>query len=229
MRIEFFDEIFDKEKEDPIKETHVIDNVDFQKETFYLCNRPYRFAKYDEDFNITEGQSYLCFVTDDGYFAGLNDDDEKGYFCINVLDDDEEIGFVEGEAPTGIYGSFYEDYDFRRDTEIGILPFDRIEKDMSLVWILDDDDEDGAMGRIVEVQVTANSPQDIRVKIPEESKEDILYCAVMQGLDLIGFVTEYDAETCEYKCISAEMMATDLCRKIYELKAMEKQESSLLD
>ena len=227
MRIDdLFGEIFEEEK--PVKQQPVVDAVDFQKETFYLCNRSYRFAKYDEDANITEDQGYLCFVSDEGYFAGFNDDDDTGYFCIEVWNDEESIGFVEGEMPTGIYGSFYEGYNFRRDTEINILPFDRIEKDMSLVWILDDDDEDGADGRIVDVEVIANKPQDIRVKIIEESDENILGCAVMQGLSLVGFITEYDAENGEYKCISAELMAIDLCRKIYEQKVLEAMHESKL-
>lgn len=220
MKIDdLFGEILDEEK--PAKKQLVIDAVDFQKETFYLCNRPYRFAKYNENANITEGQTHLCFVTDEGYFAGFNDDDETTYFCIEVLENGEGIGFVEGEIPTGIYGSFYEDHDFSRDTKIDILPFEHIEKDQSLVWILDDDDEDGAMGRVVDVQVTANTPQDIRVKIINESNENILGCAVIQGLSLVGFVTEYDAENGEYKCISAELMAIDLCRKIYEYKVRQ--------
>ena len=85
MKIDdLFGEILDEEK--PAKKQSDIDAVNFQKETFYLCNRPYRFAKYNEIANITEGQTHLCFVTDEGYFAGFNDDDETTYFCIEVLE-----------------------------------------------------------------------------------------------------------------------------------------------
>ena len=50
----------------------------------------------------------------------------------------------------------------------------------------------------------------------------------MQGLSLVGFVTEYEAENGEYKCISAEMIAIDLCCKIYEHKVRQAMNNSEL-
>lgn len=195
-----------------------VEPVDYRTEKFYLCNKAYDSAKYKENGDVVKDKSTVCFATSDGYFAALDDSDTNEYFTVELLENDSAIGFMMGNMPTGVYGVFYEDYNFRRDLEVGILTFDHIEKDGALVWILDDDDEDGAMGRVVDVQVTANTPQDIRVKIINESNENILGCAVIQGLSLVGFVTEYDAKNDEYNCISAEMMAIDLCRKIYEHK-----------
>lgn len=199
-----------------------VEPVDYRTEKFYLCNKAYDSAKYNENGDVVNDKSTICFATNEGYFAALDDKDSDEYFTVELLEQDGAIGFIMGNMPTGIYGVFYEDYNFRRDLEVDILPFDRIEKDGALVWILVDDDEDGAAGHVVDVQVTANSLQDIRVKICGESNENILGCAVMQGLSLVGLITEYDAENHEYKCISAELLAVDLCRKIYEHRVLEK-------
>lgn len=187
-----------------------------------LTNKAYDSAKYKENGDVVNDKSTVCFATSDGYFAALDDSDTNEYFTVELLENDGAIGFMMGNMPTGIYGVFYEDYNFRRDLEVDILPFNHIEKEGALVWILDDDDEDGAAGRVVEVQVTANSLQDIRVKIINESNENIIGCAVVQGLSLVGFVIDYDAKNHEYKCISAEVLAVDLCRKIYEHRVLEK-------
>lgn len=194
-----------------------VEPIDYRTEKFYLCNKIYDSAKYKENGDVVNDKSTVCFATNEGYFAALDDNDSNEYFTVELLEQDGAIGFMMGNMPTGIYGVFYEDYNFRRDLEVGILPFDHIEKEGALVWILDDNDEDGAMGHVLEnVEVTANTPQDIRVKIAGVLDENIIGCAVMQGLNLVGFVTEYDAENCEYKCISAELLAIDFCRKIYE-------------
>ena len=203
-----------------------VEPIDYRTEKFYLCNKAYDSAKYKENGDVVNDKSTVCFATNEGYFAALDGNDSNEYFTVELLEQDGAIGFMMGNMPTGIYGVFYEDYNFRRDLEVSILPFDLIEKDGALVWILDDDDEDGAAGRVIDVEVTANSLQDIRVKILGESNENILGCAVVQGLSLVGFVTEYDDEKHEYKCISAELLAVDLCRKIYEhrvLKAMRER------
>ena len=193
-----------------------VEPIDYRTEKFYLCNKVYDSAKYNENGDVVNDKSTVCFVTNEGYFAALDDNDNNEYFTVELLEQDGAIGFIMGNMPTGVYGVFYEDYNFRRDLEVGILPFGHIEKDGALAWILDDNDEDGAAGHVVDVEVTANSLQDIRVKLCGESNENILGCAVVQGISLVGFVTEYDAENHEYKCISAELLAVDLCRKIYE-------------
>lgn len=199
-----------------------VEPVDYRTEKFYLCNKVYDSAKYKENGDVVNDKSTVCFATNDGYFVALDDSDTGEYFTVELLENDGSIGFMMGNMPTGVYGVFYEDYNFRRDLEVGILPFDHIEKDGALVWILDDNDEDGAVGHVVDVEVTANSLQDIRIKILGESNENIIGCAVVQGLSLVGFVTEYDVENNEYKCISAELLAVDLCRKIYEHRVWEK-------
>ena len=204
-----------------------VEPIDYRTEKFYLCNKVYDSAKYKENGDVVNDKSTVCFATNEGYFAALDDSDTDEYFTVELLEQDGAIGFMMGNMPTGIYGVFYEDYNFRRDLEVSILPFDHIKNDGALVWILDDDDEDGAAGRVVDVQVTANTIKDIRVRVIGESNENIIGCAVVQGLSLVGFVTEYDAENREYKCISAELLAVDLCRKIYEhsvLTAMRERE-----
>ena len=50
----------------------------------------------------------------------LNDKDNAKYLNVEVLGDDTAIGFVIGNMPTGIYGRFYEDFDFRKEIEMKI-------------------------------------------------------------------------------------------------------------
>lgn len=203
-----------------------IEPIDHRNEKFFWCNKPYNFAKYKETGDVTMGESTLCFATSEGYFAGLNDGDAETYFNIEVLEDDGAVAFVMGTMPTGIYGMFYEGQEFLKDLDmtVDICPFDEIEKDEAKLRIPDKNEGFSCD----DVFVTPYAPDNIRVS-SIDGLEDLpaIGAAVMQGEKLIAFVTEYDTEKHEYKCVAAEMIAIDLCRKIYEhrvYQAMKQRE-----
>ena len=203
-------------KEEPIK----VEPIDHRKEKFFWCNKPYDFAKYKENGDVTMGESTLCFATSEGYFAGLNDGDTETYFNIEALENDEAVAFVMGTMPTGIYGSFYEGQEFLKDLDmtVDILPFNEIYQGEAELRI---PDKDGCFscGNVI---IFPDVPNNIRVcSIRGLEDPPAIGAAVMQGEELAAFVTEHDAENHEYKCISAEMMAMDLCRKIYEHRILE--------
>lgn len=203
-------------KEEPIK----VEPIDHRKEKFFWCNKPYDFAKYKENGHVTMGESTLCFATSEGYFAGLNDGDPETYFNIEALEDDGAVAFVMGTMPTGIYGSFYEGQEFLKDLNmtVDILPFNEIYQGEAELRI---SDKNGSF-TCDDVLVSPYAPNDIRVSSIDGLEDPpAIGAAVMQGEELAAFVTEYDAEKHEYKCVSAEMMAMDLCCKIYEHRVFE--------
>lgn len=209
-----------------LKEDISVEPVDYKKEKFYWCNRICDLAKYKENGETTMGESSLCFATSEGYFAALNDEDTEQYFNIEVVDDNGAFAFVMGTMPTGIYGMFYEGQEFLKDPDMQVE-----------LRLFDDIDIGEAELRIPnknggftcdKVTASPHEPDNIIISSIEELEDPpAIGAAVMQGGELIAFVTEYNAEKHEYRCISAEMMAIDLCRKIYEhrvYQAMKQRE-----
>ena len=202
------------------KERIEVEPIDYRNEKFFWCNKPYDFAKYKENGDVIMGESTLCFATSEGYFAGLNDGDPEEYFNIEALDDDRAVAFVMGTMPTGIYGSFYEDQKFLKDLDmmVNILPFNEIyqgEAELRISY------QNGGF-TCRDVLVYPNTLNDIRVSsIDRLDDPPAIGAAVMQGEKLAAFIIGYDAEKHEYKCVSAEMMAIDLCRKIYEYRVYQ--------
>ena len=198
-----------------LKEDIAVEPVDYKKEKFYWCNRICDFAKYKENGETTMGESSLCFATSEGYFAALNDEDAKQYFNIEVVDNEGAFAFVMGTMPTGIYGMFYEGQEFLKDPDmqVELRLFDDIDIGEAELRI---PDKNGGF-TCDEVKVSPLAPDNIIVSSIDGLEDPpAIGAAVMQSGELIAFVTEYNAEKHEYKCISAEMMAIDLCRKIYE-------------
>lgn len=198
-----------------LKEDVSVDPVDYKKEKFYWCNQICGFAKYKENGETTMGEGSLCFATSEGYFAALNDEDTEQYFNIEVVDDNGAFAFVMGAMPTGIYGMFYEDQEFLNDPDmqVELRLFDDIDSGEAELRI---PDKNGGF-TCDEVKVSPLAPDNIIVSSIDGLEDPpAIGAAVMQGEELIAFVTEYDAEKHEYKCVAAEMIAIDLCRKIYE-------------
>ena len=196
-----------------LKKEHNIEPVEFEKQKFYLHNRLHDFVKYRKDGEDTTVKSVICFANEDGYFAMLNDGDKETYCDIEPLENENAIGFLIDEMPTGLYGIFYEDFDFKDETSINIRKFDEIDEGEAEVWIPQETGgfvKDAASVKLLDVD-------NIRLKTSDDEFDtSMIGSAVIQGCELIAIVTGYDSEKREYICISAEMIAIDLCRKIYE-------------
>ena len=200
-----------------------VEPIDYRKETFYCCNNVYDVAKYDEDGKVTMGEGVLCFATREGYFAGMNDGDITHHFSAEYLKNDEAVAFVMGGMPTGVYGSFYEDQEFLTDPimEVTIRPFREICEGEGEIRIPQKDGNTACD----DVFIRPYSPVDIRVRpLIDWDEPATIGSAIQQSGELVGFVKEYDAINREYQCVSAEAMAADLCRKIYEQRVREEMQ-----
>lgn len=191
--------------------------IDYHTEKFYLCNKPYDFAKYNQEDEVTYSECPICLATEEGYFIGFNDNDDTEYFNVEALENDQAVAFVMGNVSTGIYGRFYDLQKFSTgaDSAVNICIFSKIKNGDGVLKFVD---KDGAI-QLSNIGISANAPDDIRIVSAEKS--DPFYpigAAIMQDDMLVAFVADYDVAHKEYKCISAEMMAADLCRKIYEHK-----------
>ncbi|MBR2043542.1 MAG: hypothetical protein IJ946_04310 [Clostridia bacterium] len=203
-----------------LKKDISVEPVDYKREKFYWCNRICDFAKYKENGETKMSESVLCFATSEGYFAAFNDEDTEQYFNIEAVDDNGAFAFVMGAMPTGIYGMFYEGQEFLKDPDmqVKLRLFDDIDSGKAELRI---PDKNGGF-TCDEVKVSPLAPDNIIVSsIDGLGDPPAIGAAVMQGEELIAFITEYNAEKHEYKCVAAEMIAIDLCRKIYEHKVRQ--------
>lgn len=191
--------------------------IDYTKEKFFLCSKLYEFAKYKENGDEINSKCNICFATSEGYFATLDDNDNAEYHNVEVLGDNTAIGFVIKNMPTGIFGRFYEDFDFRKEIEMKIKEYPDIKKGKAEIWA---PTEDGFVKS--PTQISPLYIDDVKLKIDDAlPREDMIGSVVVQDGELVAIVTEYDGENKEYKCITAELMAIDLCRKIYEQRVSE--------
>lgn len=191
--------------------------IDYHTEKFYLCGKPYNFAKYNQNGETTYSECPICLVSSDGYFIALNDKDNAEYSDVEALENDKAVAFVMEDVSSGIYGRFYDskksliDY----DSVINVCVFSEIKSGGGILRITN---KDGS-SHYSNVEILANSPYDIRITSTENAKDRYpVGSAVMQDEKVVAFITNYDTERGEYKCISAELMASDLCRKLYEHK-----------
>ena len=208
-----------------LKEKIVVEPVDFDEQNFFTCLRALDFAKYTEDGAVTLGECKMAFANDEGYFVALNDDDKQEYFNIEALEDGEAIGYVMGNMPTGLYGRLYEDYDFRTDRDVSILKYPEIYEGEAELYI---PQQSGGFTKD-SVKILSINPNEIIVgEIDGLEVPPAIGALVMQGEELAAIVVEYDAENHNYKCISAHIMAIDLCRKIYEHKVFQQMQKQKL-
>lgn len=195
-----------------LKKELLAEPVEFSEQKFFLCNHRCDFAKYKENGETVEGKNNICFANEEGYFTALNDDDNEVYCDIEPLGENGAIGYMMGDMPTGIYGMFYEDFDFKNGTEIKIKEYPDIKNGNAQLWIPDDNGE----FKKEDISIKKLDVDDIRFKSKLKFEDAIIGSAVIQDGDLVAIVTDYNEKKQEYKCISAELMATDLCRMIYE-------------
>lgn len=199
-----------------LKKKLLVDPVEFSEQKFFLCNRRCDFAKYKETGETVESKNNICFASAEGYFAVVNDDDDQEYIDVEPLGDAGAIGYIMGCMPTGIYGMFYENFDFKNGTEIKIKQYLDIKNGKADLWI---PRENGEFKK-ENISIKKLDVDDIRFESQLNFDDSIIGSAVIQDGDLVAIVTDYNEEKQEYKCIPAELMAVDLCRKIYEHRVL---------
>ena len=194
--------------------------VDYREEKFILCNKRYDMVEYTEKGQIALGEYTLLLATREGFFAGLGNPQASEGHHLELTENGESVAFVMATMPTRLFGSFYEGQECFDDpfAAVTIRPFCEIEKGKATIKFpgetVDDFWDD--------IYIDPRDINDIRLSGIEESESSrAIGAAIFQGPDLIAFVTEYDASNREYKCISAEMIAIDFCRKIYEQRIRE--------
>ena len=104
-----------------------------------------------------------------------------------------------------------------KQQKVKIKEYTDINKGKAEIWA---PSEDGFVK--LPAQISPVDIDDVKLKIDDAlPREDMIGSVVVQDGELVAIVTEYDGESEEYKCISAELMAVDLCRKIYERRVSE--------
>lgn len=197
---------------------HPDEAIDPSKEKFVLCNRPIDVTKYRENGEAVMGKSHICFATSDGYFAALNDDDNETYPTIELTDKNTAVGYVLDCMPTGLFGTFYEDYDHKAKKFI-VAPFNTLHEGEAELWLCT---ENGGYDKH-KVWMSLDNTNNIRLSTRKDFAAcDIAGTAVIQNGRLAAITTGYDTENNNIRCIAAELMAADLCRKIYEQRVHDR-------
>lgn len=207
---------------------HEFHNIDTYE--LGVCARQYLYVMHLKRFDgqgteFSEG--VVSFVTDDGYFASLGHSEDHAYLEKGAIDlyaqhgdadEPEVIGWALRTSPTGIHGKFAEEYAPPVECKMKVLTMKELRLDSAEVWM----------------PFLASDPIRYTVKIialPKESAMDsILFEAdepniigIHKGID--GSVIVQDGKIAavvrrakgkHLECVSAELVAVDLFRMMYE-------------
>ncbi len=195
---------------------------DLYKEVFCLYAKPYTFLKYKDDGETDKSKARVVMATEQGYFATLKHPDTTEYHSVEIVSDEEAVGFIMRTMPSGLFGSFYS-HDEPVSHKMKILPYNEIKEGTAELWVSDGK----ADFKKSEIKLSASRIDDIRLFNCSLTADDVKGALVVQNNRLACVVTEYDSNCTELKCISAELIAADLCRMVYEQRvheAMNKRE-----
>ena len=196
--------------------------IDIYNEKFTLCPYPVKFSKFGKELPHIDFDGCISFFTEDGYFAALGHGENAEYIsngCIDVSDDNRLYGFAMRTMPFGIYGSFYEDHPVPPH-EMQILPFEQVSAGEAELFLPDKDHKFSK----TPVTLTPVNMTNIECRLLKEipDKMSIDGAVVVQHGKIATVVSGCDAENETINCISAELVAVDLARMVYEQKVLEK-------
>ena len=194
--------------------------IDILKEKFLLCPHPVEFTKMEKRLPYEEFNGCMSFSTEEGYFTALGHGVDEKYIkngCVEVADDDRLYGFAMRSTRHGVYGSFYEDY-ANAPCKKKILPYREVSASSATLLI------PAEGGSFSEHPVTLNPVEMMNIGCyPKEdvADTDIDGAVIIQHGKIAAVVSGYDAENAKFDCVSAELVAADLARMVYEQKVLE--------
>ncbi len=187
----------------------------------YVCSRPYEFAKFKDGEGSTYFSGCISFVTEDGYFAALGHGEDTAYLkngCIEFFDGDNTAGFAMSTRESGVYGSFYEDYAFPKDTKMKLKPFSSIADGRAELWL---PSEAGFIKKSVTIDPISAECIECRLSDGEKLGDDIRGAIVVQNGGVVAVVSACDEEKGIFSCVSALRVAMPLICMEYEQKQLE--------
>lgn len=207
---------------------HVFHNIDTYE--LGVCARQYLFVKHLKKFDgqgteFSEG--VVSFVTDDSYFASLGHG--KDYACLEKgaidlyaqhgdIDDPEVIGWALRASSTGIHGKFADGYTPPLECKMKVLPIKDICLDSAEVWMpFLASDPIRYTGKIVELP-KESVMDSIIFEVDEPNiigiHKGIEGSVIVQDGKIAAVVRSMNGKHLE--CVSAELVAADLFRTMYE-------------
>lgn len=179
----------------------------------YVCSRQYSFMKLNEGEKTKNFGGCISFFTKDGFFAALGHK-EKGD-NIEILDGEENVGYIMNSKAFGSYGAFYEDYAIPDAKKMKISAFGSIERGDAELWLAG---EKGLTKKKVKIHPEAAGR--IICNAGVLSDNNICGAVIVQNGKIAAVVSEYDEENYRFICVSAERVAIPLrCLSLeYEMR-----------
>lgn len=214
---------------------HEFHNIDTYE--LGVCARQYLFVKHLKKFDgqgteFSEGVA--SFVTDDGYFASLGHSKDHAYLekgAIDLyaqhgdIDEPELIGWALRTASTGIHGKFADGYAPPMECKMKVLPMKELSLDSAEVWMpFLASDPIRYTGKIIalpqknvmdSIMFEADEPNIIGIHKGIEGS------VIVQGGKAAAIVRRVNGKQLE--CVSAELVAVDLFRMMYEQSFAEEE------
>ena len=212
---------------------HMFHNVDTYE--LGICARQYLFVKHLKKFDGQGTEFFegvVSFVTDDGYFAALGHSDEHAYLekgGIDLyaqhgdLDEPEVAGWALRLFTTGIHGKLADEYVPPIECKMKVMPTQDIQLDSAEVWMpLLASEPIRYSGKIV---VLPKNTMDSIVFEADEANiigihRGIQGSVIIQNGKIVAIVRSVSGNRLE--CVSAQLVAVDLFRTIYEQSFAEK-------
>lgn len=203
--------IFCNMKEENVKSISV-SPVDIYEEEFILPDGKYTFSVLKKGNETAQFPGNISFATADGYFAAIGQFD--GSRSVEVLDGDENVGFEMRTMPSGIYGAFYEGMGNIGSAKFKLKPFSEVRNGKSELWF---------GGKKTEVDLDVKNFINIRCTLCDEveNPNELSGGVIIQDGKLASVVSESIDGEDVFTCISAEQVAADLGRMIYEQRILE--------
>lgn len=213
---------------------HKFHNIDTYELGVYA--RQYLFIKHLKKFDGHGTEFFegvVSFVTDDGYFASLGHSEDHAYLEKGAIDlyaqhgdadESEVIGWALRTSPTGIHGKFADGYVPPVECKMKVLPIKDIHLDSAEVWMpFLASDPIRYTGKIVEL------PKESAMGSIIFEADEANIIGIHKGIE--GSVIVQDGKIAavvrgvngkHLECVSAELVAVDLFRMMYEQSFVEK-------
>lgn len=214
---------------------HEFHNIDTYE--LGVCAKQYLFVKHLKKFDGRGTEFFegvVSFVTDDGYFASLGHSKDHAYLekgAIDLyaqhgdIDEPEVIGWALRASPTGIHGKFTDEYVPSMECKMKVLPIKDLCLDSAEVWMpFLESDPIRYTGKIVGLP-KESAMDSIIFEVDEPNiigiHRGIEGSVIVQDGKVAAIVRRVNGKQLE--CVSAELVAVDLFRMMYEQSFAEEE------
>lgn len=208
---------------------------DFEKDEVFLSAMQYLFVRIQKGRGTMLSEGCVSFVTQHGFFAALGHSEDSDalpyegaelYAQHSEEEDPPQAGRVLRSTPSGAYGALYDDYTPPVFSQLKVAPLDRLKADAPAeLWMPIGVGEPRVFrGKIA--ALFSDKPHPVLFEVQDDLFPGAQFgCSgsviVQEGRIAAVVAGANENPATLLYCTSAEQMAVDLCRMIFEFAEQE--------